>query len=177
MTDDDNSLFRQAIKGVQPLASDNRDHHSSRPHAAKPRLRQHPSQADLLHEQFLLEEKAEVPETALEYRRPGLQDRVMRRLRSGKTPREDSLDLHGMSQDEARRALASFLAKSQQHGLRCVRIIHGKGLRSGDRGPVLKRSLGQWLRNQPFVLGMCQAQRSEGGSGAVIVLLRTPSKL
>jgi DNA-nicking Smr family endonuclease len=85
---------------------------------------------------------------------------------------QDDLDLHGMTSIEAREATAVFLAECVQRGIRCVRIVHGKGLRSPNREPVLKRRLGHWLVVRDEVLAFCEARPVDGGSGAVVILLR-----
>jgi DNA-nicking Smr family endonuclease len=104
--------------------------------------------------------------------REGVSQSVLRRLRRGEYAVRDEIDLHGMTQDEARGALGAFLAEAAQHGRRCVRIIHGKGLGSGHRGPVLKSAVNRWLRRHGEVRAFCSARRNDGGTGALYVLLR-----
>ena len=108
----------------------------------------------------------------LSYRRPGVRDQTLRHLRRGRYPVEDELDLHGLSQSAARDHLAEFIAASSHAGLRCVRIVHGKGYRSGARGPVLKIGVNTWLRRHADVLAFTSARVIDGGTGAVYVLLR-----
>jgi DNA-nicking Smr family endonuclease len=96
----------------------------------------------------------------------------MRRLRRGLYPIEDELDLHGLNQTAARDQLAGFIAQSRDRGCRCVRIIHGKGYRSGARGPVLKTAVNLWLRRHMHVTAFVSARALDGGAGAVYVLLR-----
>jgi DNA-nicking Smr family endonuclease len=107
----------------------------------------------------------------LGFRREGISESVMRRLRRGEYAVRDELDLHGMTQDEARAALGAFLAEAAQHDRRCVRVIHGKGLGSGHRGPVLKSAVNRWLRRHAAVAAFCSARRNDGGTGALYVLL------
>jgi DNA-nicking Smr family endonuclease len=109
---------------------------------------------------------------ALSFQRAGLRPQVMRRLRRGLFPTEDELDLHGLNQTAARDRLADFIARSRDAGRRCVRIIHGKGYRSGARGPVLKTAVDLWLRRHLDVLAFTSARAIDGGTGAVYVLLR-----
>jgi len=109
---------------------------------------------------------------ALSFQRAGLRPQVMRRLRRGLYPAEDELDLHGLNQTAARDRLADFLARSRDAGRRCVRVIHGKGYRSGARGPVLKTAVNLWLRRNIDVLAFVSARAIDGGTGAVYVLLR-----
>lgn len=104
--------------------------------------------------------------------RDGVPTDVLRKLRRGKWVIQDEFDLHGLTAAEARPATAAFLQECRQRGIRCVRIIHGKGLRSHNRMPVLKRKLGHWLVVRDEVLAFCEARPADGGSGAVVVLLR-----
>jgi DNA-nicking Smr family endonuclease len=110
---------------------------------------------------------------ALSFQRAGVRTQVVRRLRRGLIPIEDELDLHGLSQTAARYQLAEFLTYSRTAGRRCVRIIHGKGYRSGARGPVLKTAVDLWLRRHLDVMAFTSARAIDGGTGAVYVLLRT----
>jgi DNA-nicking Smr family endonuclease len=111
-------------------------------------------------------------EGELSFRRAGVRTQVMRRLRRGLYPIDDALDLHGLDQSAARSELADFIARSRVGGCRCVRIIHGKGYRSGARGPVLKAAVNLWLRRHPDVMAFVSARAIDGGAGAVYVLLR-----
>jgi DNA-nicking Smr family endonuclease len=111
-------------------------------------------------------------EGALSFQRGGVRVQVMRRLRRGLYPIDDELDLHGLSQTAARNQLADFIARSRGGGCRCVRIIHGKGYRSGARGPVLKTAVNLWLRRHLDVMAFVSARAIDGGAGAVYVLLR-----
>jgi DNA-nicking Smr family endonuclease len=108
----------------------------------------------------------------LSFQRGGVRIQVMRRLRRGLYPIDDELDLHGLTQWAARNQLADFIARSRDDGLRCVRIIHGKGYRSGVRGPVLKTAVNLWLRRHMDVMAFVSARAIDGGAGAVYVLLR-----
>jgi DNA-nicking Smr family endonuclease len=108
----------------------------------------------------------------LAFQRPGVRTQVVRRLRRGLVPVEYELDLHGLSQAAARDQLVTFLARSRDAGARCVRIIHGKGYRSGSRGPILKIAVDSWLRRHSDVLAFTSARALDGGTGAVYVLLR-----
>jgi DNA-nicking Smr family endonuclease len=108
----------------------------------------------------------------LSFQRAGVRTQVARRLRRGLFPIEDELDLHGLTQTVARDHLAQFLSHSRQTGLRCVRIIHGKGYRSGSRGPILKVAVDLWLRRHLDVMAFSSARPIDGGTGALYVLLR-----
>jgi DNA-nicking Smr family endonuclease len=95
-------------------------------------------------------------------------------LRRGRWVTQEKLDLHGMNRDEARHAVVSFLRECRDRGHRCVRIVHGKGLSSPGREPVLKKLVLGWLTQRSEVLAFCQARTVEGGAGAVVVLLAAP---
>jgi DNA-nicking Smr family endonuclease len=111
-------------------------------------------------------------EGTLSFQRAGVRTQSMRRLRRGLYPVEGELDLHGLSQTAARQQLADFIVHSRDSGCRCVRIVHGKGYRSGARGPVLKMAVNLWLRRHMDVMAFVSARAIDGGSGAVYVLLR-----
>lgn len=113
------------------------------------------------------------PGSRMEFARPGLQRREIRRLRRGHHPVQDRLDLHGLFAHEAERAVLEFIDRSRSQGMRCVCIIHGKGRGSAKRRPVLKAIVDRWLRRCEGVLAFCTAPDNAGGAGAVHVLLRT----
>jgi DNA-nicking Smr family endonuclease len=111
-------------------------------------------------------------EAAQTFLRAGLGTDVLTKLRRGHWVVQRELDLHGLIADEAHDALAEFLVDARNRGLRCVRVIHGKGLTSPNREPVLKGKVRRWLSHRDEVLAYCEAPRHAGGSGAVVVLLR-----
>ena len=104
--------------------------------------------------------------------RRGLGTDVLTGLRRGRWVVQAEHDLHGMTSDEAHDSLADFLLEVRGRGLRCVRVIHGKGLTSRNREPVLKGKVRRWLSHYDDVLAYCEAPRHAGGAGAVVVLLR-----
>lgn len=104
--------------------------------------------------------------------RNGLGRDVLRKLRRGHWTIQDWIDLHGLNRDQAGSLLAEFLARSRKRGLRCVGVVHGKGLNSPGREPVLKEKVRQLLAGRDEVLAFCQAPANQGGSGALLVLLR-----
>jgi len=108
----------------------------------------------------------------LSYLRPGMPTLTLRKLRRGHWKTQAELDLHGCNSVQARIQLVDFIAYCKLQGARCVRIIHGKGLGSKNREPVLKRKVAHWLMQRDDVLAFAQARRTEGGSGAVVVLLK-----
>ncbi len=107
----------------------------------------------------------------LVYHRPGVQASVLKKLRRGQYRVQAEIDLHGLTVAEAKQALREFLAEALDRQFRCVRIIHGKGLRSGHRGPVLKGVVSSVLRRAKPVVAYVSARQVDGGTGAVYVLL------
>ena len=168
----DRELFRQTVGPVKPLHSDRVA--SMPPHPAPiPRFTLADEQhvlSDGLSDYF---EPAD-PDIGdeLYYRREGVQQAVLRKLRRGRFQIGPVLDLHGMTVAVARVALAAFLHAARRDGLSGVRIIHGKGNGSRHRGPVLKQKLNHWLRQRDEVLAFCSARPMDGGTGAIYVLLR-----
>lgn len=112
------------------------------------------------------------PGDELRFIRPGVSRRVFRNLKRGQYRVQEELDLHGLFAGEARRTVAGFLSDARAAGHLCVRVVHGKGLRSRQQGPVLKGLLDHWLRQRDDVLAFCSAPPADGGTGAVYVLLR-----
>jgi DNA-nicking Smr family endonuclease len=109
---------------------------------------------------------------ALSFRRPGIGTDVTRRLRKGDWSIQGELDLHGLRREEARAALAEFIRDAHRRGWRCVRVVHGKGLGSPGKTPVLKGRVQSWLIQKSEVLAFVQARGDEGGAGALVVLLK-----
>ncbi len=109
---------------------------------------------------------------ALSYRSSGIGPEVVRKLRRGVWAIQAQLDLHGLRRDEAREQLADFLREAVRHGVRCVRVIHGKGNGSPGREPVLKAKVKTWLVQKSEVIAFAQARAADGGHGALLVLLK-----
>jgi DNA-nicking Smr family endonuclease len=108
----------------------------------------------------------------LSFRRPGIGTDVTRKLRMGHWSIQRQLDLHGLRSDEAREQLSAFVRNAHLHGIRCVRVVHGKGLGSPGKAPVLKNKVFAWLVQKNEVLAFVQARPAEGGAGALVVLLQ-----
>jgi DNA-nicking Smr family endonuclease len=108
----------------------------------------------------------------LSYRANGIGPDVLRKLRRGEWSIQSQIDLHGHRVDEAREALAAFFKHAIRRNQRCVRVVHGKGLGSQGKTPVLKGKVRAWLVQREEVIAFCQARPAEGGSGALVVLLR-----
>ena len=115
-------------------------------------------------------------ETLNEFLRNGLSRMTLRKLKRGAWPIQDTLDLHGLHSDAARKLLQKFLHEAVQRELRCVLVIHGKGLNSPNGEAVLRKLARHWLIQYPQVLGYCDAQLRDGGSGAALVLLNVAKR-
>ena len=124
-----------------------------------------------LSDEFSIDTLLEVDED-LSFVRGGIGPDVLRKLRGGGWVTQDQLDLHGLRTDQARQALSQFVRDSMKRGMRCVRVIHGKGLGSLGKKPVLKNKVRNWLVQKDEVLAFCQARAADGGSGALMVLLK-----
>ncbi len=109
---------------------------------------------------------------ALSFRRPGIGRDVTHKLRKGDWSIQREIDLHGLRSDEARVALAEFIRLAHRQGLRCLRVVHGKGLGSPGKTPVLKSKVHSWLVQKNQVMAFVQAKPAEGGAGALVVLLK-----
>jgi DNA-nicking Smr family endonuclease len=171
--------FLDAVRDVRRLPSPGRVVHSTKPRAPLPFQRREDDRQvlrDSLSDDAQHDLELESGDT-LAFTRPGLSRQVLRKLRSGYWATQDQLDLHGSRSDEARGLLVAFLAQAARRGQRCVLVVHGKGLGSKNREPVLRRKVAGWLAQRSEVLAFCQARPVDGGSGAVVILLKgAPSK-
>jgi DNA-nicking Smr family endonuclease len=171
---DEAELFRASVSDVIPLAGPARIEHERplpRPVPAQRLRDEREALKESLSDQVAWDAGTETGEE-LCYLRNGVGAQVLRKLRRAHWVIQDELDLHGLTVDEARELLVGFLNQCIRRGLRCVRIIHGKGLRSKNREPVLKRKVAGWLMQREEILAYCQARQADGGSGAVVVLLK-----
>lgn len=170
--DDARALFQAAVGDAQRLTFD-RVHHEPPPPPAIPRQRQRDERAALaesIEAPELLDLHLEGGDEAA-WLKPGMSPNILRDLRRGRWVIQAYLDLHGMNRDEARQQVGLFLAECHSQGRRCLRIVHGKGLGSPRREPVLKRLVLGWLAQRREVLAFCQARPADGGAGAVIALI------
>lgn len=164
-------LFRDALTGVRPLISDTVPIRAPRPsphvrHAQRSRggedsdtLRD-PSASELVHAE------------ELSFKRVGVRPTVLHKLKRGQVPSQGTLDLHGLTSAEAKSLLLEFLDQCRARGLRCVRIVHGKGYRSPNQQAVLKPKIAHWLSQRDEVVAYVSAQAADGGTGALYVLLK-----
>jgi DNA-nicking Smr family endonuclease len=171
---DDQALLREALKDVAPLPDSGRVVHP--PRRSSPVAGQTVrDEAEVLRESLTEEMSVELMLESgeeLAYLREGIDRQVLRKLRRGHWVVQDHVDLHGLRVEEARQLLVGFLAEALKAGRRCVRIVHGKGYRSANREPVLKKKVAGWLRQRDEVLAYCQALPADGGGGALLVLLK-----
>jgi DNA-nicking Smr family endonuclease len=167
-------LFRRNIGDVTPLPSSNKATLHTPSPLPIPRQRiadEKAALAESLSDEFTVDTLLE-SDAALSFKREGIGPDVLRKLRRGHWVIQSQLDLHGLRTDEAREALAEFLRDALKCGWRCVRVIHGKGLGSVNKNPVLKNKVRNWLVQKNEVIAFCQAKASDGGAGALVVLLR-----
>lgn len=169
---DDFELFRESVGAVRRIRSSRAEPERAQKNAA-PRMREadERSVVDELGEARPFDYEFETGEE-LSWLGPGVQSRVLRRLRRGDWSVQDEIDLHRMNTDAATRSIRIFLDQALASGKRCVRIIHGKGLRSGPGGPRLKGVTARVLSRHPSVLAFASAPPTDGGTGAVYVLLK-----
>lgn len=173
---EDSTLFRNTVGEIQPVKARHRNQQTSKP-PAKVLQRRHEERKTLeesLHNPT--EETTAEPAEGASFQRGSVTRKRMRELRSGKLPVRDDIDLHGLTRQEAKPQLHSFIHTCAHSGISCVLVVHGKGMRSGANGPVLKNAVNRWLRDWETVLAFCPARSCDGGSGAVYVLLKTASK-
>ncbi|WP_353235373.1 Smr/MutS family protein [Diaphorobacter ruginosibacter] len=168
-------LFRESIGSIQPLKGQhNRLWYSPEPPQPVPAQRERDEERVLLESLSDAFDVGTLLDTddQLSFRRPGVGTDVTRKLRAGHWSIQRQLDLHGLRTDEAREALGEFIRLSFRTGVRCVRVVHGKGLGSPGKTPVLKGRVQSWLVQKKEVLAFVQARPAEGGAGALVVLLQ-----
>lgn len=175
--DRERRLFEVSVGAVTPLVMPARAPQRSEPPPPEPRQRQaderaalHEAWSDDIDVQTLLE-----TDDSLSFKRRHLGPDVLRRLRRGDWAIQAEVDLHGLTRDAARLQLGHFLRASRRAGARCVRVVHGKGNGSPGRVPVLKTRVRAWLVQTQAVLAFVQARASDGGHGALVVLLAAPN--
>lgn len=172
--DDDLEAFRAEMEGVKPGRPVNRaelEKPKPKPVPAKQAEDDRHVMQELLTDQGGWDDFNETG-NAENFLRQGLPRDVLRKLKRGEWTVQDELDLHGVTSDQARELMAGFLIHARRHGIRCVKIIHGKGLRSQPGAPILRGKVRKSLTYRDDVLAFCDAKPADGGSGAVVVLLK-----
>ncbi|HWP11610.1 MAG TPA: Smr/MutS family protein [Ramlibacter sp.] len=168
------NLFVRAAGAVQPMRAHSRVHLAPErppPVAAQQRMDDQRVLREAISDDFDAGTLLDVDD-ALSFRRPGIGPDVTRRLRKGDWSIQGEIDLHGLRREEAREALSAFVREAHRRGWRCVRVVHGKGLGSPGKAPVLKGRVQSWLVQKNEVLAFVQARGDEGGAGALVVLLK-----
>jgi DNA-nicking Smr family endonuclease len=170
--EDEITCFRASMDGVQRIETDRivPEHPKPPPHPIQTWKDEAKVMEVILDHPYNPEELQ--PGDAICFNRPGIQNAVLRKLRRGHYRIGAEIDLHGMSAAMARDALIRFLEHAQHSASRCVRIIHGKGHRSSNHGPVLKPLVCRWLSKRDDVLAFSSARPADGGTGALYVLLK-----
>ncbi len=145
----------------------------------RPRPAPHPRQRELDEQAAMREAMSDevnlesllLTDDGLSFRRPGIGPEVVTKLRRGHWALQGQVDLHGLNRDEAREALGGYIREAQRRGMRCVRVVHGKGHGSPGKQPVLKAKVQRWLAQRAEVIAFAQASGPQGGAGALVVLL------
>ena len=166
-------LFIRAAGVVQPVPDKRRAVLKKTPPPPKPmqfKLDEEAVLIEAISDEFDVSTLLETDEH-LSFRRPGIGTDVTRKLRRGDWSIQRQLDLHGLRRDEARETLSFFIREAHKHGIRCVRVVHGKGLGSPGKAPILKSRVHSWLVQKKEVLAFVQAKPADGGAGALVVLL------
>lgn len=171
ISDADSALFREAIGDITPIKQASMLH--NKPEAkAKPKKQADPSPSsqslyDSEFEENLLERGDE-----LFFARPQVSNTTLKKLRRGQIKIDEEFDLHGMTVEMARTALQEFLDDCHDYSWQCVIIIHGKGIGSDSKKPIIKNKVNNWLRQRNDVLAFCSATQADGGTGAIYLLLK-----
>jgi DNA-nicking Smr family endonuclease len=168
---DDVALFRNAVGETRPLSASQRH----LPEKPKPKARNRPRSSNTVAPDNPYRSQRQPDESdlhdSLSFQRGLVTRRMMRDLRRGNYQLQAEIDLHGCTRDTAHQILLTFIESCSTRGLKCVRVVHGKGHGSGPDGPVLKLLVNKWLRNWLDINAFCPAQNRDGGSGALYVLL------
>ncbi len=171
ITEEERELFRQTVGPITPIKSNPRVKTSPSKTPPKRVKQPHfPEAAVVLETDYHLELVS--PEDRLFFYKPGIVEKTLKQLKKGQLRCERQLDLHNLTIEEAEEKLHHFLSSSHEAGLRCVRIIHGKGYSSRAPLPILKNQVNNWLRHHPLVLAFSSAKPADGGTGAVYVLIK-----
>ena len=173
---DDENIFRKAVKNVNPLKVKSKTIETAiskpkpKPIAKKFLEDEKKVLLDSLSDDYIYED-AEL-EDGLLFLRPGHSPDILKKLKKGYWVVQGSIDLHGMISQEAKSYIVDYIQECKKRHIRCIRIIHGKGIGSKNKEPVLKNKVKNWLAQKDEVIAYAQALKNDGGSGAVIVLLK-----
>lgn len=170
----DKDLFVRAAGAVKPLQQEERvllKKEQSAPLVMQQDMDEQAVLRESLSDEFDVSTLLDVDDH-MSFRRSGIGTDVTKKLRQGQWSIQRQIDLHGLRRDEAREALSAFIREAFRHGIRCVRVVHGKGLGSPGKAPVLKSRVHSWLVQKNEVLAFVQAKPADGGAGALVVLLK-----
>jgi len=174
LTDDDDNLFQRLMSDAKPLKVEERIPAAAKkpkPKARFARADEHAALAETL--DVHIDDLEASSGAALRFQRATVGRTTMRMLARGSYAIQAEIDLHGMTLAEAKPRLENFVYRCARNNKLCIRIVHGKGLGSGERGPVLKKGVDRWLRKWDAVLAFVSARQVDGGTGAVYVLLQS----
>ncbi len=171
VSNDDRELFRGAIGPVRKLDAAPDLRRETAPQPAPLPVQSEADERAVIRELLASDETASGATSgeALNFLQNGYPPRLLKQLRRGQFRIEDEIDLHHLRVTEAKQVLAEFFAAARNHRRRCLRIVHGKG-RSGEG--ILKSLVDGWLRQRSEVIGFVSARPAEGGTGAVLILLK-----
>jgi DNA-nicking Smr family endonuclease len=171
-SDEDSKLFRETMADVKPAKPDNKVRHKPASKKTRKNIKlEKEQQSSTIKDVFSDIDIEDCPDL-LEFSRSGVQPSTLKKLRLGKLPVDHTIDLHGMTVNEARKYLLDILGECEIDGSRCIIIVHGKGLSSQGKKPVIKPMVNKWLRELNSVLAFHSAKPADGGRGAVYVLLK-----
>lgn len=177
ISDEEQQFFRDEVADVRPLKTEKRIETVKNKPSPKPRYNLDYSGQEESTDITSLSDPVDLREAAVDdvlfFARPGIQQKVQKKLRRGEFPIEDELDLHGYTIAEAKIAIQDFLYECKRQHVRYIRIIHGKGYRSEQKIPVLKTHVAYWLPQLSDVLAFSSAQARDGGTGAIYVILKS----
>lgn len=178
LSEEDIALFQEAVKNVKPLKKSNKVELKKSP-LLKRRILQRPGVSKKIIVNELSDHLRETVTTdqLLFFAQPDLPQKLLRELKQGKIKQGAILDLHGYTVEQARDALLRMINACMKRGIRCFRVIHGKGKLQNTNQPVLKNHVNNWLQQFKHVLAFCSAKPVDGGTGAVYVLLKNINKI
>ena len=175
-SDNEKDLFREAVKNVKPLKIKSKTIDTSskkpkpKPIAKKSIDDERQVLLDALSDEYIFDDVES--EEGLLFLRSGHSPEILKKLKKGYWVVQGSIDLHGMISQEAKSYIVDFIQDCKKRHIRCIRIIHGKGIGSKNKEPVLRKKVKNWLAQKDEVIAYAQAPKHDGGSGAVIVLLK-----
>lgn len=176
ISEEEQQFFRDEVSDVRPLKSENRIETVKKQHSPRPLRNQHNQDIELLDNVEMMSDPIDLREVEVEdvlfFARPGIQQKVQKKLRRGELPIEEELDLHGYTVVEAKTAILEFINECKKQHIRYIRIIHGKGYRSEKKIPILKTHVAHWLPQHQDILAFASARPADGGTGALYVILK-----